>query len=38
MQDIAVAVKHNLEGVMKEYGYQILQTLVTDIDPDRQAS
>lgn len=34
-QDIAVAVKQNLEQVMSEYGYQILQALVTDMDPDR---
>lgn len=33
-QDIAVAVKQNLDGVMEDYGYHILQALVTDIDPD----
>ncbi|CAM9975816.1 unnamed protein product [Ectocarpus sp. 6 AP-2014] len=33
-EDIAVAVKNQLEEVMKEYGYQILQALVTDMDPD----
>ncbi|CAN0035654.1 unnamed protein product, partial [Scytosiphon promiscuus] len=33
-EDIAVAVKEQLEQVMKEYGYQILQALVTDMDPD----
>lgn len=36
MQDIAIAVKQQLEEVMKEYGYQILQALVTDMDPDRR--
>ncbi|CAN0545235.1 unnamed protein product, partial [Laminaria digitata] len=34
--DIAIAVKQQLEEVMKEYGYQILQALVTDMDPDRR--
>lgn len=29
-----MAVKDQLEQVMKEYGYQILQALVTDMDPD----
>ena len=33
-QDIALAVKGQLEAVMQEYGYQILQALVTDMDPD----
>ncbi|CAN0076820.1 unnamed protein product, partial [Ectocarpus sp. 13 AM-2016] len=33
-EDIAVAVKNQLEEVMKEYGYMILQALVTDMDPD----
>lgn len=27
-------MKDQLEAVMKEYGYQILQALVTDMDPD----
>ena len=36
LQDIAIAVKQQLEEVMKEYGYQILQALVTDMDPDRR--
>lgn len=27
-------MKEQLEQVMKEYGYQILQALVTDMDPD----
>lgn len=34
LQDIAIAVKEQLESVMQEYGYQILQALVTDMDPD----
>ena len=32
--DIASAVLHQLEEVMKSYGYQIMNTLVTDIMPD----
>ncbi|CAM9777825.1 unnamed protein product [Ascophyllum nodosum] len=35
-EDIAIAVKNQLEEVMEEYGYQILQALVTDMDPDRR--
>ena len=34
--DIAVAVKSELQEAMSEYGYQIIKTLVTDIDPDAQ--
>ena len=34
--DIAVAVKHELEEAMKSYGYGIVKTLVTDINPDDQ--
>lgn len=34
--DIAIAVKGELEEAMNEYGYQIIKTLVTDIDPDEQ--
>ena len=32
--DIAVAVKEELEQVMSDFGYGIVKTLVTDIDPD----
>jgi regulator of protease activity HflC (stomatin/prohibitin superfamily) len=32
--DIAKAVKSELDGVMDEFGYGILKALVTDIDPD----
>lgn len=32
--DIAQAVKSELDGVMDEFGYGILKALVTDIDPD----
>lgn len=32
--DIAIAVKAELQGAMLEYGYDIIKTLVTDIDPD----
>ena len=34
--DIAVAVKAELNDAMTEYGYDIIKTLVTDIDPDAQ--
>lgn len=32
--DIAVAIKRELEEAMNEYGYGIVKALVTDIDPD----
>ena len=32
--DIAIAVKTELNDAMMEYGYDIIKTLVTDIDPD----
>lgn len=34
--DIAIAVKAELQEAMLEYGYDIIKTLVTDIDPDQQ--
>ncbi|MAU30609.1 MAG: SPFH domain-containing protein [Flavobacteriaceae bacterium] len=34
--DIAIAVKSELQDAMTEYGFQIIKTLVTDIDPDSQ--
>ena len=34
--DIAIAVKAELQDAMLEYGYDIIKTLVTDIDPDSQ--
>lgn len=34
--DIAIAVKRDLQQYMAEYGYDIIKTLVTDIDPDAQ--
>lgn len=34
--DIAIAVKNELQEAMNEYGYDIIKTLVTDIDPDDQ--
>ncbi|MBQ0148406.1 MAG: SPFH domain-containing protein [Flavobacteriaceae bacterium] len=34
--DIAVAVKSELQEAMNTYGYDIIKTLVTDIDPDEQ--
>lgn len=32
--DIAVAVKNELSHVMSDFGYEIIKTLVTDINPD----
>jgi regulator of protease activity HflC (stomatin/prohibitin superfamily) len=32
--DIAMAVKQELDAVMDDFGYGIIKTLVTDIDPD----
>ncbi|MBQ0733734.1 SPFH domain-containing protein [Aquimarina celericrescens] len=34
--DIAIAVKQELNEAMVNYGYDIIKTLVTDIDPDMQ--
>ncbi len=34
--DIAIAVKSELNDAMIDYGYDIIKTLVTDIDPDVQ--
>ncbi|WP_096684962.1 SPFH domain-containing protein [Ichthyobacterium seriolicida] len=34
--NIAIAVKSELNDSMMEYGYDIIKTLVTDIDPDAQ--
>lgn len=34
--DIANAVKSELNDAMTDYGYDIIKTLVTDIDPDEQ--
>ena len=34
--DIAIAVKSELNDAMINYGYDIIKTLVTDIDPDAQ--
>jgi|TARA_A100001011_G_scaffold374001_1_gene434001 regulator of protease activity HflC (stomatin/prohibitin superfamily) len=34
--DIAVAVKGELNDAMQNYGFDIIKTLVTDIDPDAQ--
>lgn len=34
--DIAIAVKMELQDAMLDYGYDIIKTLVTDIDPDGQ--
>ncbi|MDG1196046.1 MAG: SPFH domain-containing protein, partial [Polaribacter sp.] len=34
--DIAIAVKSELNEAMMTYGYDIIKTLVTDIDPDGQ--
>ena len=34
--DVAIAVKGELNEAMKNYGFDIIKTLVTDIDPDSQ--
>lgn len=34
--DVAIAVKSELNEAMTDYGYDIIKTLVTDIDPDAQ--
>jgi regulator of protease activity HflC (stomatin/prohibitin superfamily) len=34
--DIAIAVKTELNDAMSDYGFDIIKTLVTDIDPDGQ--
>lgn len=34
--DIAIAVKNELEEAMQNYGYAIIKALVTDIDPDEK--
>ncbi len=34
--DIAIAVKREVQESMETYGYDIIKTLVTDIDPDEQ--
>ncbi len=34
--DIALAIRRELEQAMNEYGYGIVKALVTDIDPDTQ--
>lgn len=34
--DIAIAVKRELNDAMSNYGFDIIKTLVTDIDPDMQ--
>lgn len=34
--DIAVAIRRELEEAMNEYGYGIVKALVTDIDPDQE--
>jgi len=33
-EDVARSVKESLDKVMHEYGYQIMQALVTDLQPD----
>lgn len=34
--DVANAIKHELEEAMRSYGYGIIKALVTDINPDEQ--
>lgn len=33
-EELALAVKNSLAETMSDYGYQILQVLITDLDPD----
>jgi len=35
-EEIATAVLHQLKSVMKDYGYEIMESLVTDIRPDKR--
>ena len=35
-EDLALAVKNALSQTMTGYGYQILQALITDLDPDQR--
>lgn len=35
-EDIAMAVAENLRAAMEEYGFRIVKTLITDIDPDER--
>lgn len=35
-EELALAVKNALSVTMSDYGYQILQALITDIDPDNR--
>jgi len=35
-EELALAVKNALSDTMTGYGYQILQTLITDLDPDQR--
>lgn len=34
--DIAIAIKNELQGAMRDYGYDIVKALVTDIEPDEE--
>jgi regulator of protease activity HflC (stomatin/prohibitin superfamily) len=34
--DVANAIKHEIEEAMSNYGYRIIKALVTDIDPDAE--
>mmetsp|Transcript_9393 Transcript_9393/g.25507 ORF Transcript_9393/g.25507 Transcript_9393/m.25507 type:complete len:280 (-) Transcript_9393:1000-1839(-) len=35
-EELAMSVKNSLSQTMSAYGYQILQTLITDLDPDQR--
>jgi len=35
-EELAMAVKNSLTETMTQYGYQILQSLITDLDPDQR--
>lgn len=35
-EELALSVKNSLAKVMSAYGFQIVQALVTDLDPDNR--
>ncbi len=35
-EELALAVKNALGAIMTSYGYQIIQVLITDLDPDQR--
>jgi regulator of protease activity HflC (stomatin/prohibitin superfamily) len=35
-EELALSVKNALQEIMSSYGYQIVQVLITDLDPDQR--